>query len=196
MQKKQTNAAGKAATGKTGNTGAEKTKTETRKPLTEEQRRRKNERDRARRAKIRKAIQTNNPCRGRCGDKCKDKNQNQKNDKDWKSVKAGPAFHDMCAKVGRILVEGVVDWLQSQDPAAHGALDTQAAEDGPEVAQDTLTLPDGTKVVVKAVTLDADKIDLMSDLCPIPWPIRRRLILARWARQISDIVDARYGKLQ
>ena len=190
MQKKQTNAAGKATTGKTGNTGAEKTKTETktRKPLTEEQRRRKNERDRARRAKIRKNSQTNKPCCGECRDK------NRKNDKDWKSVKAGPAFHDMCAKVGRILVEGVVDWLQSQDPAAHGALDTQGAEDGPEVAQDTLTLPDGTRVVVKAVTLDADKIDLMSDLCPIPWPIRRRLILARWARQISDIVDARYGR--
>lgn len=166
--------AGKAAAGKTGKAG-KAGKTDTRKPLTPEQRERKNKHDRERRARIR------------------ENQRKQENAETGKQAKCGGGCHGGCCgpryslpqlpepaasffeSLGRRLVE-----------LARNQLRPVVVEPG--VTRHTIALPDGRTATVTVV--DGGKVDPLSDYSPIPWPVRRELLLARMAREISDIVDA------
>lgn len=56
------------------------------------------------------------------------------------------------------------------------------------VLRQEAVLPDGRRAVVTLV--DGDEVDPLSPNSPVPWPIRRHLLLRRMAREISGIVDS------
>jgi hypothetical protein len=60
------------------------------------------------------------------------------------------------------------------------------------VTRQEITLPDGRTAAVMVV--DGDEVDPLSPHSPIPWPVRRHLLLRRMAQEISDIVDSHLGQ--
>lgn len=181
--------AGKAAAGKTGKTG--KTgKADTRKQLTPEQRERKNKHDRERRAELRRLAAENRQtdfgkglrakqakCGHQCGRWCEG----------YIPTPLGPGA-DFFSKLREAIVGAQGAAVAGKPACVQAAPGTSGfAEVAPGVVRRTIELPGAT---VSLTVVDAEKVDPLSDYSPIPWPVRRELLLSRMAREISDIVDA------
>lgn len=167
MQKTKKNpAAEKAAAGK---------HVKTRKPLTDEQRARKNRRDRERRARLRNQV-----------DRLK-KTNCSKTDKN-PSCKHG-SCGDRCRLDPWQLFEGLAQAIAEASPMrSRERPESKPVQVEPGVVRREVSLPGIGRAVITVV--DGSKVDPLSCNSPIPYPIRRRLLLERMAREVSDIVDA------
>lgn len=173
----------KPAPAKKAQTGKSK-HARTRKPLTQEQRDRKNLRERERRAKLReeelsnagksckqvKAVKDNpkfvakegcNGCGRKCGDKCK-------------------VNQDMTPES---VFKGIAEAVQK----------AKFRQEEPGVIGCEFAIPGGGKAFVHFV--DLSEIDPLSRFSPLPSQLRHTLLLSRMAREISDIVDRNIGML-
>jgi len=188
MQKTKKNpAAGKAVAGTTGKAA----KPRVRKPLTPEQRKRKNERDRERRAKLRKVHdnkQSNIKCtkQHNSGKKCEHKCAGNCDIPRFKFPKICEVASNLFGDLGRQIVE------QMKQVKVKPA-ECESVQVEPGVVQHFITLPSGRKALVTVV--DGSKVDPLSDYSPVPYQIRRQLLLDRMAQEISDIVDASIAAL-
>ena len=176
----------KPAPAKKAQTGKSK-HARTRKPLTQEQRDRKNLRERERRAKLReeklsnagksckqvkavKAVKDNpkfvakegcNGCGRKCGDKCK-------------------VNQDMTPES---VFKGIAEAVQQ----------AKFRQEEPGVIGCEFAIPGGGKAFVHFV--DLSELDPLSRFSPLPAQLRHTLLLSRMAREISDIVDRNIGML-
>ena len=91
---------------------------------------------------------------------------------------------DVFSLIGRIVVgELVKAGVPSVSPNCTHPVQVERG-----VLRQEMSLPDGRKAVVTMV--DGDEVDPLSPNSPVPWPIRRHLLLRRMAREISGIVDS------
>ena len=91
---------------------------------------------------------------------------------------------DVFSLIGRI----VVDELAKANVPSTSRNCTRPVQVERGVLQQEAVLPDGRRAVVTLV--DGDEVDPLSPNSPVPWPIRRHLLLRRMAREISGIVDS------
>ena len=91
---------------------------------------------------------------------------------------------DVFSLIGRVVVgELVKAGVPSVSPNCTRPVQVERG-----VLRQEMSLPDGRKAVVTLV--DGDEVDPLSPNSPVPWPIRRHLLLRRMAREISGIVDS------
>ena len=182
MQKsKKHHPAEKANAGKTGKTG----KTRNRKPMTPEQRLRKNQKDRERRARLREAADKAN-CRKAAG-------------KPGKKTPVRKCFAARdcgdCSRNGlaspESVISKIVDIVRREvggDTATSaGSGEPVTLENG--VVRGSVVLPNGCHMVVTFV--DCDSADPLSPYSPIPQAVRRILLRVRMAAEIAGLVDSR-----
>ena len=91
---------------------------------------------------------------------------------------------DVFSLIGRVVLgELVKSGVPSASPNCTRPVQVERG-----VLRQEMSLPDGRKAVVTLV--DGDEVDPLSPNSPVPWPIRRHLLLRRMAREISGIVDS------
>ena len=91
---------------------------------------------------------------------------------------------DVFSLIGRIVVGELAKAVVP--PASQNCTRPVQVERG--VPRQEMSLPGGSRAVVTLV--DGDEVDPLSPNSPVPWPIRRHLLLRRMAREISGIVDS------
>lgn len=156
-----------------------------RKPLTQEQRDRKNLRERERRAKLREEKLAN------AGKSCKQVKAVKVVKDNLKSVakkgcnSCSKKCDDKCKVNKDMTPESVFNGI------AKAVQKAKFKQEEPGVIGCEFAIPGGGKAFVHFV--DLSEIDPLSRFSPIPSQLRHSLLLARMAREISDIVDRNIG---